>query len=374
MHYLTLVTLEMPKLENDYEKDEINRLLLQSLQEAHEKKPDDIIPRIYLGKFNGLKTTFAREVDAMIEEELEPYCESTENPDYLEFEDHTDELRAEYENNSIDCIKLPDGRTVSICNNFVRSRFVIHDGKVFERNSGPLKCDRRTKKAKKMTAVPNYPYKKLYKTFEAFAETERYMDYSEEFGGYGYLYNPNAFWDWYQIGGRWPNLFLVEDSCEECTEGEYSWACQGHKPISPQGYKWVCAARKRDIAWQTMQDWKIKTESERYELYKKIFETGEIPDGYVCKITEKGVIDFTSFLYVKDESLEEYLTRRGFLSQYEYPNIAYAFLKDGEYYSQDQCIRNQTTGEEKAEWHKIIDGYIRAIPDDTVIVGVDCHI
>lgn len=79
-------------------------------------------------------------------------------------------------------------------------------------------------------------------------------------------------------------------------------------------------------------------------------------------------------MYVKDESLEEYLTRRGFLSQYEYPNIAYAFLKDGEYYSQDQCIRNQTTGEEKAEWHKIIDGYIRAIPDDTVIVGVDCHI
>lgn len=63
-----------------------------------------------------------------------------------------------------------------------------------------------------MTVIPNYPYKKLYKTFERFAEEEQCMDYNKEFDGYGYLYNPNAFWDWYQIGGRWPNLFLVKNA------------------------------------------------------------------------------------------------------------------------------------------------------------------
>ena len=374
MHYLTLVTLEIPELENDDKADAINQVLTSILQEEHDQHPDNILTNAYLRKFNGLKTPFARKVDAMIEEVLEPYCESTENPDYLEFENHTDELRAEYENASIDCIKLPDGRIVSIANNFVWSRFVIHDGKVFEKNAGSLKCAKRTKKAKKMTAIPKYPYKKLYKTFEDFAEKERYMDYNEDFGGYGYLFNPNAFWDWYQIGGRWPNLFLVKEACEECSEGEYSWICQGHKPISPQGYKWVCAARKKDIAWQIMQDWKVKTESERYETYKNIFETGEIPAGIACHITEKGIIDFSSFLYIKDESLEEYLSRRGFISQYKYPNIAYAFLKDGEYHSQDQYCSNQAYEEKWTEWHKILDAYIRSIPEDTVMVGVDCHI
>ncbi len=375
MHYLTLVTLEIPKLKNDYHTDILNFALLQELNEAHEKEPNNIMIDVYLQKFRGLKTIFARTVDALIEDKLEPYCESTENPDYLEFEDHTAELRQEYENQSVDCIRLPEGRIVSTYNHFVWNRFIIHDGKVFEKYAGPLKCDKRTKKAKKMTVIPNYPYKKLYKTFERFAEEEQCMDYNKEFGGYGYLYNPNAFWDWYQIGGRWPNLFLVKETCEECSEGEYSWTCQDSEFAAPQGYKWVCAARKKDIDWQAMQDWKIKTESEKYELCKQIFKTGEKPQDFFGSICDDGILGFNSYLYIKDESLDEYLSRRGFFSKYHYPNLAFAFLDHDGYHSQDECNTNvHTCGEEKAEWHKIFDNYIQSIPEDTVIVGVDCHI
>ena len=375
MHYLTLVTVEIPKLENDYKTDMLYQDALQELQERHNKDPKNLVTEFYLEKFNGLKTTFSRAVDAMIEEKLEPYCESTENPDHLEFEDRTDELRREYEKDSVDCIKLPDGRIVSVYDQFALNRFVIHDGKVFEKHAGPIKCDKRTKKAKKMTAIPNYPYKKLYKSFEAFAEEGRYVDYNEEFGGYGYVFNPNAFWDWYQIGGRWPNIFLVKETCEECTEGEHSWTCQDSKPASPQGYKWVCAARKKDIEWQVMHDWKIKTESENYELYKHIFTTGEKPQNFFCHISDNGILGFDSYLYIKDESLDEYLTRRGFFSKYQYPNLAYAYLDQGEYYSQDDNWTDRQSPEERKEaWHKILDHYICSIPSDSVMVGVDCHI
>ena len=141
MHYLTLVTVEIPKLENDYKTDMLYQDALQELQERYNKDPKNLVTEFYLEKFNGLKTTFSRAVDAMIEEKLEPYCESTENPDYLEFEDRTDELRREYEKDSVDCIKLPDGRIVSVYDQFALNRFVIHDGKVFEKHAGPIKCD-----------------------------------------------------------------------------------------------------------------------------------------------------------------------------------------------------------------------------------------
>ena len=49
---------------------------------------------------------------------------------------------------SVDCIKLPDGRIVSVYDQFVLNRFAIHDGKVFEKHTGPLKCEQTNQKGK----------------------------------------------------------------------------------------------------------------------------------------------------------------------------------------------------------------------------------
>ena len=61
----------------------------------------------------------------------------------------------------------------------------------------------------------NYPLKKLYKTLGEYAEQYHGYVYNEEEQGYGYYSNPNAFYDWYVIGGRWPRVFLVKESCTE---------------------------------------------------------------------------------------------------------------------------------------------------------------
>ena len=45
------------------------------------------------------------------------------------------------------------------------------------------------------------------KEYLTFVEDEDF-DIDEETGKHGYWENPNAKWDWYQLGGRWPGLLV----------------------------------------------------------------------------------------------------------------------------------------------------------------------
>lgn len=58
---------------------------------------------------------------------LEPYNCCTENPDYLEFYDKTQELETAYAK-TMDCIKLPEGRIISVKESVGKHRYVIRDG------------------------------------------------------------------------------------------------------------------------------------------------------------------------------------------------------------------------------------------------------
>ncbi|MDR0287565.1 MAG: hypothetical protein LBI03_07685, partial [Clostridiales bacterium] len=152
--------------------------------------------------------------DSYISDVMDPFWETTEDPDYLEFNDKTEELAEEYKNKKVNCIRLPHGRIVSVYNWEVKD-FTIKDGKVYQEHAGPLKHEKRTKKAKKMLALPDYPLNKLYPTIEEYAEDFCGYTYDSKYDAYGYYHNPDAFWDWYQIGGRWPFEFLVKEDCDD---------------------------------------------------------------------------------------------------------------------------------------------------------------
>ena len=52
-------------------------------------------------------------------------------------------------------------------------------------------------------------YKKEYKDLDTFVKD--YYGYEKNGDKYGYWENPNAKWDWYEIGGRWSNMLLTKD-------------------------------------------------------------------------------------------------------------------------------------------------------------------
>ena len=376
MHYRTLVTVDIPEVKTDIETDYEIQNIINNLEVTLERCDKDsigskIMNRIYLGRFKGMSNTFARAVYQAVDELLEPYSESTENPEYLDFEDHTDDLKNEYENKSVDCIKLPGGKIVSVHNRIIFDKFIIRDGLVYQKYFGQLKHEKRSKTAKKMTALTDYPYKKLYKSFKDFAELERYMDYNDEYEGYGYVYNPDAFYDWYCIGGRWPKMFLVKEECTDFTIGDRDYPDEYYK--APDGYKWAAAARKKDIQWKEMNRYFFDDAIQKYKRYKEIFETGVIPENEYFQITDNSLKSFGSILYQKGETLSEFLTRIELKEQckHTFSQYVHAYLQDGIYHCYDECQRD---GDADEMWRTMVDEFYTSLDDDTVLVSVDCHI
>lgn len=150
MHFSYLVTVDVPEIKPDPINDALVDTQIRKLE--LEKEADNskkFMLDIYLKELYGLRNPFARKVYEQLYNVMEPYSENTENPDYLYFEDRTEELREEYENGTVDCIKLPEGRKVSVDNRAVFDKFIIgEDGKVYQKYYGQLKHPKRSKRAK----------------------------------------------------------------------------------------------------------------------------------------------------------------------------------------------------------------------------------
>ena len=382
MHFKTLVAVETPKLEANPIVDLFIEKQIELLKEKSKKSKNNFVIDLDMRHLNGLRTEFARCVMTLMYDKMEPYNEQTSNPKFLQFEDETEELRKEYEE-CTDCIKLPDGRILPEHDWFFRGKFVIHeDGKVYQKYFGQLKHDKRSKKAKKMTAIRNYPYKKIYKTFEEFAEKGKGFTYNEHFGGYGYTFNPKAFYDWCVIGGRWPRRFLVKENCKEYSIGERSWGDIDRKIDAPEGCFWVAAARKKDVEWQAMREWETECAKQSFYKFEEAYKTGIIPEGHFWKVCNNKLVGYDGILYIEGETLETFLKRIHISDTFKYPAITFGFLDDEGYHEEEYVWRDSATRKRinrqkcknRIAWRRKLDKYIESIPDDTVVIGVDCHV
>lgn len=370
MHFISLVTVEIPEIKEDQKKNQQILQELQRLKEIRKQNPGNIALEIAAEKTAGLTTEFARQVDYEVGEIMRPYNECTEDLNYLEFDDRTNELREDYYNGKPDCIKMPNGAILEANSYPLWNKFVISDGKVYQKYAGSLRHMKRTKKAKKMKALPAYPRTKLFKSFEDYAE-QFCIPYDEQNVRYGYWFNPNAMWDWYSIGGRWADTFLVKDTCIEFSIGERSWCNSDEEFKAPEGYMWVCAARKKDIDWQKMREWDTQKAVESYEKLQRMFSVGKLEDGFYGQIDDEGIFSYGTYIYRKSEFINSYLQREALPAEWRYPMLVHDIVNADDWQSEDDII----IGDERQKlWHTNVDHYIDSISDDTVLVGVDCHI
>lgn len=148
MHFKTLVTVNMPTVEEDPHE---NAAVVQSIELLQARKDDlakDIMAELTLCSLMGRTTNFARQLVGAVEEVMTPY--STEPPEeYKEFADMTEELKADYAK-SVDCLKLPNGKIVECGSYPYFSKYSIVDGKVSQNKVGHLHHTRRTKQSRKI--------------------------------------------------------------------------------------------------------------------------------------------------------------------------------------------------------------------------------
>ena len=268
MHFRSLLTVYLPAVEPDPEWEKEVADQVKQMRESQPENIGSIGQKVMLDIFyegmNNISTTFGREVTPVIRDVMERFNCGTEDKRFLEFDDRTGEALRDY-NATVDCMRLPDGRIVEEYPAPQWHKFIIKDGKVYQRHAGPLHHPKRTKAAKKISVVPNYPRKKLYgNSFERYIEEETYFTRNEETGKYGEWYNPDGVYDWYSIGGRWPRMFLVKNECTEYSLGESGAFKSNENANAPEGYRWVCCARKKDIQWDVMRKWLNNRATDRY--------------------------------------------------------------------------------------------------------------
>ena len=123
---------------------------------------------IFYEGMNNISTTFGREVTPVIRDVMERFNCGTEDKRFLEFDDRTGEALRDY-NATVDCMRLPDGRIVEEYPAPQWHKFIIKDGKVYQRHAGPLHHPKRTKAAKNLTLATN-TYAHHNRTFLGWSE------------------------------------------------------------------------------------------------------------------------------------------------------------------------------------------------------------
>lgn len=169
MHFKTMVAVNIAPIVEDEKRNQEIRDMIQKLSDSRSEKVNHML-EWQISRLRSKVTGFSSAVDDMVSEVMEPYFQDTRNPDYLEFFDMTAELREDY-NSTTDCIKLPEGKIVQLDRPPYYTNYIIQDGKVFQQQAGKLHHQKRTKKAKKIQALPQYPISSLYSSFEQYAES-----------------------------------------------------------------------------------------------------------------------------------------------------------------------------------------------------------
>lgn len=188
-------------------------------------------------------------------------------------------------------------------------------------------------------ALVDVPAKEIM-TLGEYAEYCGYCKYKQdenipdEDAVFGYYFNPNAEWDWFEIGGRWNNSIKTKSGvfCNSCKIGEIDFTPDERK-MEINRHFWEIVVNKEPLK----------------EGEKKPF----------CFYTE----EYLKKLYGDKET---YALRNSTFSTYS------ILTPDGEWLSLSSATEN-----EEREWYKFYQSIIKKFAEenpDYVVTLVDCHI
>ena len=191
--------------------------------------------------------------------------------------------------------------------------------------------------------------------------------------------NPNAKWDWHQVGGRWTGFLKLKPGAKG-EVGEPGLMT----PEAKDG--WADCARKGDVDWDGMRSEAEKEATERYDKMRSLAPEDWTPWETIRDQSES--IDKAREVYraqpqvnaIRESgwwNVDSFIEERG-----RYIELAgksavatFAILRDGEWIERGEmgwwAISNDTG---KENWMDKAWEIIQSLPDDELITVVDCHI
>lgn len=290
-------------------------------------------------------------VDDRIEKALRPFCEHVDSTRcFAEFFNVTEECRQRYEEEGTERIAMPDGRLLSPWDDEFRQPALpsISYGK----HEPPKDLERRI-----------VSFRELYPTLEEFITSWCGYSYYEEEAAFGFYQNPNAKWDWWVIGGRWQGMLTAKPdaSVDHLIFGEPGvFGARGDEYRRPDGRFGCDGCRKSDLDYAWERERNVEASKQHWEQMAAEGKQDEISQ----RFRGNGSGDSASLADILKQI------------EADHPFSTFAVLKNGDWFEQGQMgwfasVRNQKPAEEwSGEFCQIWD----EIPDDNVVVIVDCHI
>ena len=172
---------------------------------------------------------------------------------------------------------------------------------------------------------------------------------------YGYYHNPNAKWDWHQVGGRWAGYFRLREG-EHGIKGEPSLLMSDEDKEKTLTEPLIAdIVRKGDVDFEGMLLEKEAHAKESWKKYQEQLETGTNP--------------YFEFGVKEGDTEESYVKRHTSFA-------TFAVVKDGKWYEKGQMGWWGIVADEKDQsiWEEEFSKLLEDLPDDTLLALVDCHI
>jgi hypothetical protein len=305
--------------------------------------------------------------------QMEPYAEQDFDEKYAKFEDTEDESLDEYKNEEVNIVVLADGSIHNECEKqFKNTNLADYNTQYI------YPVDSIIRKGK---------FTELFSTFEEYMEGwQGTSQRDEKTGRYGYWHNPQSHFDWYQTGGRWTGYFKPKAGAtgELGRSGVFD-----NKP--KEG--WVDSIKVGDIDVEGMQAEAVREANETYDKLEKVLQGRELPSW--TKICEKHVEDidsarneYNSLETVKDLHKADFFIMGDFVEvfgpdresyierQKNRTMVPFAVVKDGQWYQKGEMGWWGMSTDEMTqdEWNTKFWEMIKALPPETELTLLDCHI
>ncbi len=250
-------------------------------------------------------------------------------------------------------------------------------------------------------------YEKYKEDDESFEDYLKENGYIVEDGEIGYMSNPNAQWDWYELGGRWAGKLPLKRKIPVAGEqrGEKSWGWGDQNPyMDEDGQDFVDMAKIEDVDWDRLQREAYASAQAAFQEYQA-WATSGFPTNYPLHDMAAGLgcatlineAEVTAYHEAKrkcqtDEERdalvepERQFTYHTFSNEEEFlaksiGNWAfstYAVLDENGWHAPGEMgwfgVSSESAGEQldwEANFHK---RFIASDDPETVVAIMDCHI
>ena len=143
----------------------------------------------------------------------------------------------------------------------------------------------------------------------------------------------------------------------------------GNTESVQQTVRWLQANPRPDLIFMDIH----LGDGQSFDIFEQVEITG--CDYPLYHITEEGVRDWDELVYVKGETLDEYLTRTGLSAMDSYRCSFYSVLTGDGWASRGEMgwFGISDDNMEEREGHDQLQMFLKNAPDEAMLLSVDCH-